>query len=413
MCKHSAAPCLKPRFAALRRLNDPTSSGLLDEGLVIFFPAPRSQTGEDMAELHVHGGRAVIQAALAALSRFPDCRAAEPGEFAARAFSNGKLDLAQIEGLADLIDAETEMQRQQAIAEVTGAQSTRFESWRKRLLEGMGLVEAAIDFSDEADVSSRAVNQAAAMLSVLHTDLAAHLDDGHRGEIAREGFRVVLAGAPNAGKSSLLNALARRPAAIVSSQPGTTRDVIEVRLDLAGYAVIVSDTAGIRDTASEIEREGIARSHAAMRLADLVLWLIDLTDAADQKPLSAVGSDHVHIYTKADLAPAADLIHVKHPALAISAQTGTGLDELTRLIAERASTAVGKTGDPAITRARHRHEIASAVAHLDAFAHDDTRPLELRAEDLRLAGNALGRLVGRIDAEEVLGEIFSRFCIGK
>ena len=434
-------PRPEPRHASLRRLKDPRSGIVLDEVLVIYFEAPRTETGEDMAEFHLHGGKAIVRAVLDALGSFPDTRPAEPGEFAKRAFENGKIDLAQIEGLADLIDAETESQRQQAVAQASGAQSKRFEGWRAQLLSALGLVEAGIDFSDEGDVTERAIGQAEAVALGLRNDLAAHLDDGHRGEILRDGFRVVLAGPPNAGKSSLLNALARREAAIVSDEPGTTRDVIDARLDLEGLAVIVSDTAGIRDTASGVEQEGIRRTLAVARDADLVVWLSECPllpatsqgegrdEGRPQTQVSTIAAPHhdplpierrneereIYVLTKCDLLPADETIHVKQSSfdLAISAKTGAGLDELTRLIAERARTAAGNASDPAITRARQRDEISRAVHHLDAFLKDKTRALELRAEELRLASVALARLTGKIGAEEVLGQIFSRFCIGK
>ena len=473
-----AQPRGKPRFAALRKLRDAKSGDVLDEALVLYFAAPRTETGEDMAEFQLHGGKAIVRAVLDALAAFPECRPAEPGEFARRAFENGKLDLAQIEGLADLIDAETQGQRQQAMSQAAGVQSARFERWRAEVLRAMGLVEAAIDFSDEGDVSARAVEQAEIVAAGLAGELRAHLDDGHRGEILREGFRVVLAGPPNAGKSSLLNALARRDAAIVSEEAGTTRDVIDVRLDLEGVAVIVSDTAGIRKTSSNVEQEGIRRTLQAAREADLVVWLrayspppygeglgaeVDQAAADQWQPLSSrrdpqsvhmtqadphprplpakgEGKSEITLLTKSDLL-AGETIHVKHglgearhlssPAqgeekcrptpsaeksqfdFAISAKTGAGIDAVTAYIAKLAREATGNASDPAITRVRHRREIEAAVGHLQTFLAGKSQPLELRAEDLRLAGTALGRLTGRIDAEEVLGEIFSRFCIGK
>ena len=423
----------QPRTAALRRLKDPATGDILDEALVLYFASPRTETGEDMAEFQVHGGKAIVRAVLDTLSRQPGCRSAEPGEFAQRAFANGKLDLAQIEGLADLIDAETQGQRQQAIAQATGLQSKRFDAWRAELLRTMGLVEAAIDFSDEGDVSDKAVAQAEKAAHHLRADLAAHLDDGHRGEILREGFRVVLAGPPNAGKSSLLNALARRDAAIVSQEPGTTRDVIDVRLDLEGHAVIVSDTAGIRETSSSVEQEGIRRTLQATRDADLVLWLteanaLSTTNGRSNSPPPCgeglgvgVGrpsqelKQELKVATKSDLLPPEKRIHVKQQAydFAISAKTGDGLDALIAHIAACARNAAGNASDPAITRVRHRRELETAVRQLDAFLDQPESPLELRAEDLRLAATALARLTGRIDAEHVLGEIFSRFCIGK
>ncbi|MEQ1697781.1 MAG: tRNA uridine-5-carboxymethylaminomethyl(34) synthesis GTPase MnmE [Hyphomicrobiaceae bacterium] len=415
----------QPRTAALRRLKDPATGDILDEALVLYFASPKTETGEDMAEFQVHGGKAIVRAVLDTLSRQPGCRPAEPGEFAQRAFANGKLDLAQIEGLADLIDAETQGQRRQAIAQATGLQSKRFDAWRAELLRTMGLVEAAIDFSDEGDVSDNAVAQAEGAARNLRADLAAHLDDGHRGEILREGFRVVLAGPPNAGKSSLLNALARRDAAIVSEEAGTTRDVIDVRLDLDGHAVIVSDTAGIRETSSSVEQEGIRRTLEATRDADLVLWLnfAHPQDGSNTPPPCGEGlgvgvgrpSQVLQIATKSDLLAPESRIHVKQDAFdfAISAKTGVGLDALVAHIAARARDATGNASDPAITRVRHRRELESAVAHIDTFLATPGNPIELRAEDLRLAASALARLTGRIDAEHVLGEIFSRFCIGK
>lgn len=431
-------PRPEPRRAAVRRLKDPATGNLLDEALVLHFAAPRSETGEDMAELQLHGGKAIIRAVLDVLSKMPGCRPAEPGEFVRRAFGNGKLDLAQIEGLADLIDAETEAQRQQGIAQATGVQSQRFERWRAEVLAAMGLVEAAIDFSDEGDVGDQAVAQAEARARALTADLERELADGHRGEILREGFRVVLAGPPNAGKSSLLNALARRDAAIVSEEAGTTRDVIDVRLDLEGVAVIVSDTAGIRETASSVEQEGIRRTLQAAREADLVVWLSE-----DAAPPSTQGRPHpsnsLTVLTKSDLL-AGETIDAKRRSheggcsgdtfprtgcgdvspraqrnydLAVSVRTGAGLDELTAEIARRALAAVGNPSDPAMTRVRHRREIETAVVELNVFLTEPARGLELRAENLRLAVAALGRLTGKIDAEDVLGEIFQRFCIGK
>ena len=443
-----APPRGKPRFAALRRLKDPESGDVLDEALVLYFQAPRTETGEEMAEFQLHGGKAIVRAVLDALAAFPGCRPAEPGEFARRAFENSKLDLAQIEGLADLIDAETQGQRQQAMSQAAGVQSQRFERWRAEVLRAMGLAEAAIDFSDEGDVSDRAVEQAEMVADGLRAELAAHLDDGHRGEILREGFRVVLAGPPNAGKSSLLNALARRDAAIVSEEAGTTRDVIDVRLDLEGVAVIVSDTAGIRETSSTVEQEGIRRTLQATREADLVVWLRDaasVSSPGNQGPIFAPSPssglrppspvpgeerDSLTVLTKSDLL-IGKTIHVKQEdfgarhlssactqderefEFAISAKTGAGIDALTAHIAKLAREATGNASDPAITRVRHRREIEAAVGHLQTFLAGKPQPLELRAEDLRLAATALGRLTGRIDAEEVLGEIFSRFCIGK
>ncbi|MBN8913520.1 MAG: tRNA uridine-5-carboxymethylaminomethyl(34) synthesis GTPase MnmE, partial [Rhizobiales bacterium] len=270
-----AGPRPVARRAVGRFIRHPESGEKLDRGVVLWFPAPASFTGEDVTELHLHGGRAVVQAVLEALAVMPGLRMAEPGEFARRAFEAGKLDLAEVEGLADLIDAETDGQRRQALAQASGALSDLYDGWRASLIEALGLIEAGLDFADEGDVGTKTFTEATSIISVLARAVRHHLDDGHRGEILRDGFRVALTGPPNAGKSSLLNALARREVAIVSEGAGTTRDVIEVRLDLGGLPVIVSDTAGFRDTEGAIEREGMRRSRAVAEAADLVLWLTD------------------------------------------------------------------------------------------------------------------------------------------
>lgn len=404
------APSPKPRIAAFRTIRHPETGEALDRAVVLWFAAPLSETGEDVVEFQAHGSRAVVAALLSALAKIPGCRLAEPGEFARRAFDNGKLDLAEIEGLADLIDAETDGQRRQALAQAGGALSTLYEGWRSRLIEIAALTEAAIDFSDEGDVSASAFAQARKRAETLEKEIAAHLDDGHRGEILRDGFRVALLGAPNAGKSSLLNALARREAAIVSAEAGTTRDVIEVRLDLNGLPVIVSDTAGIREASSEIEQEGIRRSLAAARDADLVLWLAEKNESIP--PLGFSRETSLVIRSKADL-PHESQNEPEFGDLAISAKTGAGLDQLIEAIAERAEQAVGSRTDPALTRARHRQALETALADVRAFLIGNADDTELRAEDLRRAAHALGRITGRVDVEDVLGQIFSRFCIGK
>lgn len=444
-----AAPRPKPREAAFRTVRQPASGEPLDRAVVLFFAAPKSETGEDVAEFQVHGGRAVLAAVLGALGQIPGLRMAEPGEFARRAFENGKLDLAEAEGLADLVDAETEAQRRQALAQSGGALSRLYEGWRTRLIEIAALAEAAIDFSDEADVSASSFASARARAAPLMDGVRQHLDDGHRGEILRDGFRVALLGPPNTGKSSLLNALARREAAIVSEEAGTTRDVIDVRLDLDGYPVIVSDTAGIRETAGHVEREGIRRSLAAARAADLTLWLSE----SGLEPLPDLISREtwVPVRTKADLA--VDPPHLGEklaegrmrgelnanggngqvpltptlssgregvepvagsPALSISTKTGAGLDRLIGMIAARAAASIGSGSEaPALTQARHRQHLEAAAESLSEFLAGDPDALELRAEDVRRAAHALGRITGRVDVEDVLDQIFSRFCIGK
>ncbi len=407
-----APPRPTNRHASLRRIKEPQDGRAIDDALILWLQGPKTETGEDMAELHLHGSPAVVKAVLAALGRFPECRLAGPGEFARRAFANGKLDLAQVEGLADLIDSETEAQRHQALAQMRGALSNLYEGWRRSILEASALMEAAIDFSDESDVAGDAAERALAIVRELRHQILAHLDDGHRGEILRDGFRVVLAGPPNAGKSSLLNALARRDAAIVHEEAGTTRDVLEVRLDLEGLPVIVTDTAGIREATGAVETEGIRRAMTHVREADLVLWLNDSTgDAVPPPPelLSRGPEFFAAVATKIDLAGAPP----PPDAVPISVKTREGLARLTATIASLAADRVGSTETPAITRERYRSHLETCLEALEGFLGGNTADYELRAEELRQAAQALGRITGRIDVEEVLGEIFGRFCIGK
>jgi tRNA modification GTPase len=400
------APVPKPRAAAFRTIRDPLTGEALDRALVLWFMAPASETGEDVAEFQTHGSPAVIKAMLAALGKLEGCRLAEPGEFARRGFENGKIDLAEVEGLADLVEAETEAQRRQALAQSSGKLSELYEGWRARLIEIAALIEAAIDFSDEADVASSSLSEARTRAQGLAAEIAAHLNDGHRGEIVRDGFRVALLGAPNAGKSSLLNALARRDAAIVSAEAGTTRDVIEVRLDLAGLPVVISDTAGIREAMSEVEREGIRRSLAAARDANLILWLSE--DGDSNLPDGISRETSLAMRSKADLARESTA-----NVLAVSALTGEGLDGLVREIAKRAAEAVGTGTGPVLTQARHRQSLEAALAEIEAFLEGPADAVELRAEEIRRAAHAIGRITGRVDVEDVLDQIFGRFCIGK
>jgi tRNA modification GTPase len=413
-----AAPRPRPRVAALRSIRDPDTGEVLDQALVLFFPAPRSETGEDMAELHVHGGRAVIAGVLSALARIEGCRLAEPGEFARRAFEGGKLDLTGVEGLADLIDSETAAQRRQALRQAAGGLYRIYEGWRQRLVAAMADLEAAIDFSDEPDVAAGTLAKARAEMEALAQDVARHLDDGHRGELLREGFHVVLAGPPNAGKSSLVNWLARRDVAIVSEEAGTTRDVIEVKLDLDGLPVVVSDTAGLRgarEASGKIEQEGMRRTVARAREADLILWLIDITapPAAVPEEIAAKADRTLVLANKMDLLPSGVLHPLPAGAIGISVLTGAGMDVLTRRLAAFVRARVGESEAPAITQARHRQQLERALAPLSSFLGSPLSEVELRAEDLRRAAQALGRLTGRVDVEDVLGEIFARFCIGK
>jgi tRNA modification GTPase len=398
------------RQAVVRALRDPVSGALLDQALVLWFPGPKSFTGEDCCELHIHGGRAVVSGVLGALGRIEGLRLAEPGEFTRRAFENGKLDLTQAEGLADLIDAETEAQRQQALRQMGGALRQAAERWREWLVRAMALTEAAIDFSDEGDVSAKAVGQAREIICGLVDELQVALADGHRGEILRDGFPVAILGPPNAGKSSLLNALSRRDVAIVSDEPGTTRDVVEVRLDLHGIPVLFMDTAGLREAPGKVEREGIRRALKRAEEAQLVLWVVDALAPLIQLPGELQGRpDQVlRVLNKVDTGARIDGF-----GLQISTVTGEGIPALLDEIARRAADATGANQSPLVTRARHRTMLDQTLAGCRAFLDGRDEDTELRAEDLRRAAHALGRLTGRVDVEEVLGEIFGRFCIGK
>jgi tRNA modification GTPase len=401
-------PAPEPRRAALRRFHHPTTGELLDQGLALFFAAPASFTGEDVVELHIHGGAAVIAAVFDALVTVPGVRPAEPGEFTRRAFENGKLDLTAAEGLADLVDAETEGQRRQALRQMQGALAALYEGWRASLLEAIALVEAEIDFPDE-DLPDGLATRASPIIDTLRADIASHLSDSGRGERVRDGFRIAILGAPNAGKSSLLNALARREAAIVSDIPGTTRDVVEIRLVLAGFPVWVADTAGLRETADAVEAEGVRRALARAEEADLVLWAVDAAeDAGGQGLFAAAPIGAILVHTKADLHPT---LITPPGGFAVSSTTGEGLAALEAELEARVAAALSQQEAPALTRARHRRLLEACAEELEQAVRAPAP--ELAGERLRRAADALGRLTGRIDVEEVLGAIFSSFCIGK
>jgi tRNA modification GTPase len=407
----------EPRHASLREIGPPQCS-LLDRGLVLWFPGPASFTGEDMAELHVHGSRAVVREIIEAVLSLAGTRLAEPGEFARRAFENGKLDLTEVEGLADLIAAETEAQARQALAQAQGSLRRLYEGWRSRLLSAQALIEAGLDFADEGDVATDVSVKAGAVVGELLESISRHLAD-RRGERLRDGLHIVIAGPPNTGKSSLLNALARRDVAIVSEEAGTTRDVLEVHLDLGGVPVILTDTAGLREAEGKVEAEGIARALSRLDEADIVLWLVDATAPVWTPPRSAnprksaqipAMGRQIRVLNKIDLAPEAKRVR---DCIKISAKTGQGLDLLIdHLRAEAANATEQGAGSPLMTRARHRVELEGARAALKRFGDPSLSP-EVKAEELRIAARHLGRLTGRIDVEEVLGAIFAEFCIGK
>ncbi len=398
-----AGPAPSARCASLRTLRD-GGHAAIDRGLVLYFAAPDSYTGEDAAEFHVHGGVAVIEALVARLSNL-GLRLAEPGEFTRRAFENGKLDLAQAEGVADLIDAETEAQRRQALAQLGGRLSGVQARWAAALIEALALLEAAVDFPDEAlpaDVAARA----RPVLETLGGELRAAARDAERGERVREGYRIALVGAPNAGKSTLLNALTGRDAAIVTSIPGTTRDIIEVPVIWGGYRVLLADTAGLRTTNDEIEAEGVRRALAWAESADLRVWLADGQDP--DASFEGAAPDDVRLVTKRDLGDGP-------PGLAgesFTTRSPNDLAWLQRDLTQRVVAALAGEELPTATRLRHRHLLVEAADRVEnALLHDER--LELAAEDVRLAARALDRITGRIDPEHVLGRIFATFCIGK
>jgi tRNA modification GTPase len=393
------------RRASLRTLAD-AQGAAIDEGLVLWFPAPGSYTGEDSAEFHLHGGPAVVGALVEALSAH-GLRLAEPGEFTRRAFEHGKLDLAQAEGVADLVDAETEAQRRQALAQLGGRLSEVQARWRDGLIRASAMLEAAVDFPDE-ELPTDVARRARPILEILADELEAAAADVARGEQVREGFRIALLGAPNAGKSTLLNVLAKREAAIVSATPGTTRDIIEVPLVLGGYKVIVADTAGLRVTTDEIEAEGVRRAEAWAETAGLRVWLVDgYGDPEPAVPASLRRGDIV-LLTKRDLGEGLEGL----PGEPFTARSPNDVAWLERSLTETVVEALGGGEIPAATRLRHRDLLTEAAERL-RHALSQEESLELAAEDVRLAARALDRITGRIDPEDVLGRIFATFCIGK
>jgi len=393
-----------PRRARRARFADPDSGEALDDGIALWFPAPHSLTGEDVAELQVHGSRAVLAALAAALGRL-GLRLAEPGEFTRRAFLNGKLDLTQAEAVADLAAAETEAQRRQALRQLDGALGELYRGWSARLHRALAHLEAAIDFPDEelpADIEAAI----AAETGALAEEIERHLADEHRGERLRDGIEVAIIGPVNAGKSSLLNCLAQREAAITSPFAGTTRDVIEVAVDLGGYPVILADTAGLRDSDDPVEQEGLRRARARAETAALRLYVFDASD-----PLAAAAAAAWRDARTLLVANKTDLVAAPPAgALPVSALTGAGVAELVAALAARVA-ADYRDSAPLLTRARHREALLDAAAALRRAGEADLA--ELRAEDLRLGWRALGRITGSVDVEGLLDVIFREFCLGK
>ena len=419
----------QPRHATWARVRDPATGDVIDEGLALWFPAPRSETGEDIAELQIHGGRAVIAATLAALGRLEGFRHAEAGEFTRRAFENGRMDLTAVEGLADVVAAETEAQRRQALRQMQGHLAGQADRWRERLIEARALLEAGIDFADEGDVPANLARQALEIIRPVAEEIG-QAGRGH-GERIRDGLQVAIAGPPNVGKSTLLNRIARRDVAIVSPYAGTTRDVIEVHLDLAGYPITLRDTAGIRETSDPVELEGVRRARQSAQAADLMLWMFDVreidcdTVTKVTEQAEALQQRVWFVLNKIDLletqAPSrTESAFGGHPharVVPISAATGDGIDNLIVSIGQFAERFFW--GEPGlVTRERHRQMLQAAFGALaGALAMDQAYGSEgreeLLAEQIRMATRALERLTGRVDVEDVLDVIFRDFCIGK
>ncbi len=402
-----------PRHAALRTLVS-VGGDTIDRALVLRFPGPASFTGDDVVELHVHGGRAVLDMLFEAIAATGRARHAEPGEFTRRAFENGKLDLTAAEGLADLVAAQTDAQRRLALRQYDGSLADLYEGWRARLVDLMGHAEAEIDFSDE-ELPDGLKSRTDARIGELRGEIAAHLDDATRGEQIRDGFPVAIVGAPNVGKSSIINMLTNRDVAIVSDIAGTTRDVIEVRLNLGGYAVTISDTAGIRVAGDRIEAEGIRRAEARAAEAALTLVVLDATsDGIPDRIRPLIAENAIVVRNKIDLldgAPARDPLPAGFPSVDVSAVTGDGFDRLMDLLRNETRSRLDGRESALPTRRRHRDALDEAVSAL-SHAGDAAYP-ELAAEDIRVALRALGRITGRVDIDEVLDTVFRDFCIGK
>jgi len=404
-----------PRVATLKKFNKIDTNELIDEGVIIWFPGPNSYTGEDLAEFHVHGSRAVVSALHSSISKINNCRLAEPGEFTKIAFQNGKINLLKAESIADLVSSETEIQRKQAIKIMSGKSSDQFNSWREKLLKILSHVEAKIDFPDE-DLPKDILSEIQKTSDQVSSEIEKILDDQKVGERIREGFKIAIVGPINAGKSSLLNYLSKRDVAIVSEIAGTTRDVIETHLNLDGYPVVVSDTAGIRESKNEIEKKGIKLALNRAEDADLKLVIIDVknVDFTDVfKDL--VKKNAILVVNKSDLLNGKLNEQIKnYDHVLISIKNNSNLDKLISKIKNKLENKFVSHGDILITRERHRQHLEQCITHLKNFKNKNgSEEFDKAAEDLRLATRHLGMIVGKVDVEEILGSIFNDFCIGK
>ena len=408
-------PIPNPKVASLRKFKNPETNDLIDEGILLWFPRPESYTGEDMAELHVHGSKAVIEAIYLCLSKIEGCRLAEPGEFTKIAFENGKINLLKAESISDLIASETEIQRQQAIKIMSGKSSDKFNFLRERLLKLLSNIEAKIDFPDE-DLPNNILKNMRSEIKSIKIEIDKILNDQKVGEKIREGFKIAIIGPTNAGKSSLLNYLSKREVAIVSEIAGTTRDVIEVSLNLNGFPVVISDTAGIRESKDEIEKKGIKLALEKAENADLILIIIEPKSVDFARFLSDFGSDKsILVINKIDLGSdyTSDEIKKYDPVL-ISIKDEKNLDKLLNIIKQNLKNRFFIHENIFITRQRHRNNLEKCLEHLTNFEEKNSiEDFDKAAEDLRLATRYLGNIVGKVDVEEVLGSIFNDFCIGK
>jgi len=404
-----------PRVATLKKFNKHGGKELIDEGVIIWFPAPNSYTGEDLVEFHVHGSRAVISAMHLAISKVKNTRLAEPGEFTKRAFQNGRINLLKAESIADLISAETEIQRKQALKIMSGKSSDRFNSWRKKLLKILSHIEAKIDFPDE-DLPKNIINGIQKTSGNVLKEIRKTLNDQKVGERIREGFKIAILGPPNSGKSSLLNYLSKRDAAIVSEIAGTTRDVIETHLNLDGYPVVVSDTAGIRSSKNEIEKKGIKIALKRAEDADLKLVIVSVKNVNFTSVLKdLLKKNAILVVNKSDLAKGKlNSKFKKYEHVLISIKNDSNLNKLILIIKNKLKNKFTTTEDILITRERHRQNLINCVQHLEKFQKKKSaQDFDKAAEDLRLATRHLGMIVGKVDVEELLGSIFNDFCIGK
>ncbi|KAI8334052.1 tRNA modification GTPase GTPBP3, mitochondrial-like protein [Blakeslea trispora] len=416
-----------PRQAYFRRIRHPFSGEVLDRGLVLWFPGPNSFTGEDSVELQIHGGNAVVKSVLDALHSIPDFRMAEQGEFARRAFDNDKLDLTELEGLADLLNAETEVQRKLALRQAEGGLRIPYEQWREQIIQCMATTEAVIDFGEDENIEEGVMDEVMDQVKSLYASIASHLDDQHVGELVRNGIQVAIVGPPNAGKSTLLNRLAKREAAIVSDIPGTTRDVVEVKLNLGGYPVIVCDTAGLRESNDLVELEGIRRARQKVALADIRICLISLEEGLALDPVvkEVIDKDTCVILNKQDVVVNQQQLDAwvetikketgANRVWSMSCETGQGvsvfLNEMIDILKSKYDDSIANP--VLITQARHREHLEDCIAYLDTFKNMPESDIVLAAEELRQAANALGRITGKIDVENVLDVLFGQFCIGK